>query len=193
VLAGIIGSGGDGAEGVAEVDGPALSGGQIFSATFKDLAAELAIGASEMEGVIEEGIGRTSAGICDGELKGKCLADGNLFFEKAEVGADEFCTGLNTDQEEGIGVTVFDKGAGGSGSEFRERGVTGFFPRTKRGDDVSRVGFAKIVEMVGDGFADIFRGVRMETIKDRTGQIRMGKDEVELSAPRQERTTTFAG
>lgn len=100
--------------------------------------------------------------------------------------------GFEGKEAEGLGVAFFDEGAGGVFDDPSCMGI-GLVPVLDEVKHVIGVVFGEVVEVVGDGLADVKGVVGAEGLEDGLGEGGVLEDGVEFKGPGEAWAAAFGG
>ena len=97
------------------------------------------------------------------------------------------------EESQGLGVAAFDEGATGVFGDPLAVGCFGDVPGGEAVEDPVGVVFGDVVEVVGDGFADVESGVVAQGVEDGGGGVGVLDKGLEAEAPGEAGAGAFAG
>lgn len=192
VDAGVVAAGGEIADELAFGECDGSGGGKGEGGPLEDLGRGVAGGFDVVHDVVDDEGLRGGGGGGERGGEGERIAELDTAGGGDEGGGDEAGGGGGAVEGKGAGVALFNEGAGAVAHNPGGAGV-GAVPGFGAVEDGGGVVFGDVVEVVGDGFAHVERGVGAQSIEDGGGGGGIGDEGGEALAPGQARAGTFGG
>jgi hypothetical protein len=192
VATGVVAAGGEIANGLGfpEIEGGA--GGEAGFRPLEDLFGGAAAGFDVVDEVVDgEALGFARGG-GDGGGEGEGLAELEGRGGDGEAGSDGGFL-AETEEGEGLGMAALDEGAAGVFGDPTALRGGGDVPGGEAVEHPVGVVFGDVVEVVGDGFADVEGGIVAQGVEDASGGLGVLHKRLQAEAPGEAGAGAFAG